>query len=71
MTLLALSAGTHAQVFKCVDAQGKVTFSQVPCAGQETEKVKVRNNEIGGKFATGEEINDNNARREAQRGLAR
>lgn len=66
--LLALSAGAQAQVFKCVDGQGKVTFSQVPCPGQDTEKVEVRNNKIGGQFATGEEVSDNNARRDAQRG---
>lgn len=52
VALLALSAGAHAQVFKCVDAQGKVTFSQVPCPGQAAEKIEVRNNEIGGQFAT-------------------
>ena len=32
LALLALSAGAQAQVFKCVDGKGGVTFSQVPCA---------------------------------------
>lgn len=39
---LALSAGAHAQVYKCVDRQGRVTFSQTPCAGQASEPVDVK-----------------------------
>lgn len=40
--LLALSAGAQAQVYKCVDGQGKVTFSQAPCPGQASEPVDVK-----------------------------
>ena len=40
--LLALSAGANAQVFKCVDGQGRVTFSQTPCAGQKSDAVDVK-----------------------------
>lgn len=57
--LLALSAGAQAQVYKCMDGQGRVTFSQQPCEGQNTEKIEVRNNEIGGQFATDEAIKGN------------
>ena len=40
--LLALSAGAQAQVYKCVDGQGRVTFAQVPCAGQASESIDVK-----------------------------
>ena len=36
--LASLSA--QAQIFKCVDGQGNVTFSQVPCPGQSNSTVK-------------------------------
>lgn len=42
LALLALSAGASAQVFKCVDGQGRVTFSQTPCAGQKNDAVDVK-----------------------------
>lgn len=42
LTLLALSASASGQVFKCVDGQGRVTFAQVPCTGQESESVDVK-----------------------------
>lgn len=42
LALLALSAGASAQVFKCVDGQGRVTFSQTPCAGQKSDVVDVK-----------------------------
>lgn len=69
LALLALSAGAQAQVFKCVDGQGRVTFSQVPCAGQTAERVEVRNNEIGGQFATDQQVTDNKLRREVERDI--
>lgn len=42
LALLALSAGASAQVFKCVDGQGRVTFSQTPCVGQKSDAVDVK-----------------------------
>ncbi|NLD14491.1 MAG: DUF4124 domain-containing protein [Gammaproteobacteria bacterium] len=69
LVLLVLSAGAQAQVFKCVDGKGGVTFSQVPCAGQAAEKVEVRNNEIGGQFATDQQVTDNKLRREVERDI--
>lgn len=40
--LFALSFGAQAQVYKCVDGHGKVTFSQAPCPGQASEAVDVK-----------------------------
>lgn len=42
LALLALSMGADAKMFKCVDEQGRVTFSQVPCPGQVSEAVSVK-----------------------------
>lgn len=40
--LLFGPAISQAQVFKCVDGQGRITFSQTPCAGQASESVDVK-----------------------------
>jgi hypothetical protein len=32
---VALASATHAQVFKCVDASGRTTYQQAPCAKDE------------------------------------
>jgi len=38
-TSLALLATAQAQVFKCKDTDGKVTYTDVPCLRSETESV--------------------------------
>lgn len=35
-TLAALSCGTVAQTYECIDARGAVRYSPTPCAAQET-----------------------------------
>jgi len=37
---LACSAA-HAQVYKCKNAQGKMEYSDIPCAGTESQKVNI------------------------------
>ncbi len=39
VVLALVSAPVDAQIYKCVDAAGNLTFSQVPCPGQSTSKV--------------------------------
>jgi hypothetical protein len=39
MSLALLSPATDAQVFKCRDADGKVTYTDVPCLKTETSSV--------------------------------
>jgi len=36
---MSLAAAAHAQVYKCVDANGKTVYSQVPCPSGEKSKV--------------------------------
>ena len=47
--LFALSAPTHAQVFRCIDAEGNTVFSDSPC-GEDAEAIRLRDNHIGGSF---------------------
>lgn len=55
ITLLAPVA--HGQIFKCTDADGRVTFSNVSCPtpGGQTESVNVQTNSMG-TFASPEQI---------------
>lgn len=69
LALLAISVGASGQVFKCVDGQGRVTFSQVPCAGQESKAVEIRNNQIGGQLATDKQVDDHQRRRNVEKDL--
>lgn len=47
--LLALSAPTQAQVFRCSGAEGNAIFSDTPC-GENAKAIQLRNNHIGGRF---------------------
>jgi predicted secreted Zn-dependent protease len=37
--LLSSPLWAAAEVYKCVDAQNRVSFSQLPCAGEQTSKI--------------------------------
>lgn len=54
---LSLSFAAHGQVYKCVDSEGRTTFSNVTCADPEgeSEEVRVQVNRLG-TFATQEQI---------------
>jgi|SRR5690554_3386184 len=48
LLLLAAASTQAAQVYKCTDANGKLTFSQYPCGTEEkTEQVEVKNDSSG------------------------
>src|SRR5690554_6467820 len=49
LILLLLATSTQAaQVYKCTDAKGKLTFSQYPCEAEEkAEQVEVKNDSSG------------------------
>ncbi len=70
LIVLAAATGTHAaQVYKCTDADGKLTYSQQPCeADTEAEVVEVENKTSGidvvaeGDFSKIEEENEERSR---------
>ncbi|RBW49139.1 DUF4124 domain-containing protein [Marinobacter sp. F3R11] len=47
--LLALTAPTQAQVFRCSDGKGNTGYADTPC-GENSEPVQIRDNRIGGSF---------------------
>ncbi|MDN6319997.1 MAG: DUF4124 domain-containing protein [Marinobacter sp.] len=47
--LLALSAPTQAEVFRCHDAEDNTVFSDTPC-GEDAKTMQLRDNRIGGSF---------------------
>ncbi|HEA51446.1 DUF4124 domain-containing protein [Marinobacter antarcticus] len=47
--LLALTAPTQAQVFRCSDAEGNTVFADTIC-GENAESIQLLDNHIGGRF---------------------
>ncbi len=70
LIVLAAATGTHAaQVYKCTDAEGKLTYSQQPCeADTKAEVLEVKNKTSGvsmaaqGDFSKIEEENEERSR---------
>ncbi len=60
---LALVASAHAQMRKCVDADGKVTYSDVLCANTTTDTpIRIRDNTLDASAARQEVQNIQSAR---------
>ncbi|OLU31494.1 hypothetical protein BVH03_08455 [Pseudomonas sp. PA15(2017)] len=58
LVLLALSGSAMADVYKCTDSTGRVSFSKVPCGGalaNEADKVEIKPNKIGGTLGVSKE----------------
>lgn len=50
---MIVATGVQAKVYKCVGADGAVTFSGVPCTdAQEVEHIEIKDNHIGGQFSS-------------------
>ena len=67
VTLLA-PAVSFAQVYKCTGPDGHTTFSGSPCAGAaQVERLDVKDNRIGGQFATPEAVSSVKGQREVDK----
>lgn len=58
---LLIAATANAQVFKCTDNQGKITFSGVPCAGDvQVDEVEIYQSNVSGTPHVYDEYNEYN-----------
>lgn len=58
ISLALLCSGAEADVYRCTDATGRVSFSKVPCGGalaNEADKVEIKPNKIGGTLGVSKE----------------
>lgn len=57
-----------AQVYKCTGPDGHTTFSGAPCAGAtQVERLEIKDNHVGGQFATDADIRAVEGRREVRK----